>query len=242
MDGMMTAYGRRLGEQLRAENAPGILTRTWQSLATTLASAVAIMMLVLAPAHAVEPFGVATTPSRSAGLITRWLDLQTALAKDEVEINHCRIDANCESAAAQRYIAIIDEARRYSGRAMIGHLNRGVNGAIQSTRAIVPWLSPLAALSQPGDCKSYAIVKYLALGELGIPASDRRLVLLRGVSRPGETHLVVLVRDNDRWIILDNRTLTLVDSIAADHYEPLIEFSANGVRDFGPYSVRVAGG
>ena len=224
----------RLGERLRVENAPAIVTRALQGLAMKLGAAVVIMTLVLAPAHAVEPFGAATTPSQSAGLITLWLDLQTELAKDEVEIAHCRIDANCGSAAAQRYIEIIDEARRHSGRTMIGHLNRGINGAIQSTRAIVPWLPPLAALSQPGDCKSYAIVKYLALGELGIAASDRRLVMLRGVSRPSETHLVVLVRDNDRWIILDNRTLTLVDSIAANQYEPLIEFNANGVRDFGP--------
>jgi predicted transglutaminase-like cysteine proteinase len=163
-----------------------------------LASAVAIMTLVLTPAHAVEPFGAATTPSQSAGLITLWLDLQTELAKDEVEIAHCRIDANCGSAAAQRFIAIIDEARRYSGRPMIGHLNRGINGAIQSTRGIVPWLPPLAALSQPGDCKSYAIVKYLALGELGIAASDRRLVMLRGVSRPSEIQLF-LVRDKYTW-------------------------------------------
>ena len=137
------------------------------SLAMKLVSAVAIMTLMITPAHAVEPFGRATTPSQSAGLITRWLDLQTELAKDKAEITHCRIDVNCGSAAAQRYIAIIDEARLYSGRQMIGHLNRGINGAIPSTRAIVPWLPPLAALSQPGDCKSYAIVKYLALGELG---------------------------------------------------------------------------
>jgi predicted transglutaminase-like cysteine proteinase len=233
MHGVMTdAYGRRLGERLQVENAPAIVSRALQGLAMKFASAVAFMMLVLTPAHAVEPFGVATTPSQSAGLITLWLDLQTELAKDEVEITHCRIDANCGSAAAQRFIAIIDEARRYTGRKMIGHLNRGINGAIQSTRGIVPWLPPLAALSQPGDCKSYAIVKYLALGELGIAASDRRLVMLRGVSRPSEIHLVVLVRDNDRWIILDNRTLTLVDSIVANQYEPLIEFDANGVRDF----------
>jgi predicted transglutaminase-like cysteine proteinase len=165
-------------------------------------------------------------------LITLWRDLQTELAKDEVEITRCRINANCDSAAAQRLLAIIDEARQHSGRKMIGHLNRGINGAIQSTRGIVPWLPPLAALGQPGDCKSYAIVKYLALGELGIAASDRRLVMLRGVSRPSEIHLVVLVRDNDRWIILDNRTLTLVDSIVAQQYEPLNEFDANGVRDF----------
>jgi predicted transglutaminase-like cysteine proteinase len=230
---------RRLGERLQVENAPAIVIRALLGLAMKFACAVAIMTLVLTPAHAVEPFGAATTPSQSAGLITLWLDLQTELARDEVEIAHCRIDANCGSAAAQRFIEIIDEARRYGGRTMIGHLNRGINGAIQSTRAIVPWLPPLAALSQPGDCKSYAIVKYLALGELGIAASDRRLVMLRGVSRPNEIHLVVLVRDNDSWIILDNRTLTLVDSIAANQYEPLIEFDANGVRDFRP---RMEGG
>jgi predicted transglutaminase-like cysteine proteinase len=197
-----------------------------------LGSAVAIMMLVLTPAHAVEPFGVATTPSQSDGLITLWRDLQTEVAEDEVEITRCRIDTNCGSAAAQQLIAIIDEARQYSGRKMIGHLNRGINGAIQSTRTIVPWLPPLAALSQPGDCKSYAIVKYLALGELGIAASDRRLVMVRGASRPSERHVVAMVRDDDRWIILDNQTLALVDSMAARQYEPLNEFDANGVRDF----------
>jgi len=207
-----------------------------------LASVVAIMALLLTPAHAVEPFGLATVPSQSAGLIRLWLDLQAELGKDEAVITRCRIDTNCGSDAAQRFIAIIDEARQYSGRKMIGHLNRGINGAIQSTRAIVPWLPPLMALSQPGDCKSYAIVKYLALGELGIAASDRRLVILRLMSRPSERHLVVLVRDDDRWIILDSRTLTLVDSIAARQYEPLNEFDANGVRDFSAHSLRMDGG
>ena len=243
MDGAMTeAYGQRAGERLQGESAPAIVTRIWQGLAIRLAFAIAVMTLVFAPAHAVEPFGRATAPSQSGGLITRWVDLQRELARDKAEITQCRIDANCGSAAAQRYIAITDEARRYSGRKMIGHLNRGINGAIPSTRAIVPWLPPLAALSQPGDCKSYAIVKYLALGELGIPAGDRRLVMLRGVSRPSEIHLVVLVRDDDRWIILDNRTLTLVDSVAASQYEPLTEFDANGVRDFRPYSLEIEGG
>jgi predicted transglutaminase-like cysteine proteinase len=207
-----------------------------------LACAVAIMTLMLAPVQAAEPFGVATKPWQSAGLITLWLDLQTELAKDEAVITRCRTDANCGSAAAQRFIAIIDEARRYNGRKMIGHLNRSINGAIRSTRAVVPWLPPLAALSQPGDCKSYAIAKYLALGEVGIPASDRRLVMLRGVSRPSEIHLVVLVRDNDRWIILDNQTLTLVDSIAVHQYEPLNEFDANGVREFRRHSLRMKDG
>ncbi len=203
-----------------------------------LASAVVLITLVLTPAHAVEPFGSVTTASRSAPLIALWLGLQSDLAKDEAMITSYRTDPNCGSAAAQRLIAIIDEARQYNGRKLVGHLNRGINGAIQSTRGIVPWLPPLAAFSQPGDCKSYAVVKYLALGVLGVAASDRRLVLLRGVSRPSEIHLVVLVRDHDRWLILDNRTLILVDSIAAYQYDPLNEFDADGVRDFRPFSRR----
>src|SRR5262245_52637885 len=103
-----------------------------------LASAVVIMALVIGPAHAVEPFGVVATPSQSAGLIALWHGLQSELAKDQLVIAHCRINPNCDSAAARRLIAIIDEARQYSGRKLIGHLNRGINGAIQSTRAIVP--------------------------------------------------------------------------------------------------------
>ena len=108
MDGVMTdAYGRRPGVRLQLEHAPVIASRALQGLAIRLAFAVAVMTLVLAPAHAVEPFGRATTPSQSAGLITRWLDLQTELARDKAEITQCRIDVNCGSAAAQRYIAII---------------------------------------------------------------------------------------------------------------------------------------
>jgi len=198
-----------------------------------IACAVAAMTLVLTPAHAIEPFGLATTPSQNAGLIAIWHDLQTELIKDELVVTRCRTSPSCSAPAAQRFIAIVDEARQYSGRRMIGHLNRGINGAIQSTRGIVPWLPPLAALERPGDCKSYAIAKYLALGEAGIAASDRRLVMLRGASRPTEMHLVVLVRDDERWLILDNRTLTLVDSTAAHQYVPLNQFDANGVRDFG---------
>jgi predicted transglutaminase-like cysteine proteinase len=123
---------------------------------------------------------------------------------------------------------------------MIGHLNRAINLAIARTHRDVAWLLPLAALAQPGDCKSYAMVKYMALGEAGITTTDRRLVMVRARTTPGETHLIVIVRDGGRWLILDNRTNALVDSAAAHPYEPLQEFDVNGVRDFDPISHAVA--
>ncbi len=190
-----------------------------------------VAALALMQASAMEPFGRDAVPSKSDGLITTWRELQQEVAADEGEIKRCR-EQPCGSPAARRVISIVDEARRFGGRQMLGHLNRSINSAIPATRANVPWLSPLAALDRAGDCKSYAIAKYLALADAGIAARDRKLVMLQLTTPPGELHLAVLVRDAERWLILDNRTLTLVDSTATRQYAPLHEFDETGVRDF----------
>lgn len=195
-------------------------------------AALMAVALAFAQARAMEPFSHKAVPSQSAGLIATWRELQQALSEDEAEINLCRMQQRCESPAARRFISIVREARRYGGRKMIGHLNRSINSAIPTTRANVPWLSPLAALSQAGDCKSYAIAKYLALADAGVAASDRRLVMFQLTTAPAELHLAALVRDGEGWLILDNRTLTLVDSTETRQYAPLHEFDENGVRDF----------
>jgi len=205
-----------------------------------LTAAFAILILLYLPAKADEPFGVATVPSHSTYLAAIWRDLRSAVAEDESVVAFCRIDPDCGLGVALRLIGFVQEARRYQGREMIGHLNRAINLAIARTRQDVAWLPPLTALGQPGDCKSYAMAKYLALGEAGVATMDRRLVMVRLKTAPSEKHLVVIVRDVDRWLILDNRTSALVDSTAAHAYEPLQEFDVDGVRDFEPVPQTVA--
>jgi hypothetical protein len=47
-------------------------------------------------------------------------------------------------------------------------------------------------------------------------------------------HAAVALRDGGRWLILDNRTLTLVESSdVLGHYVPLYAFDHRGVRQFG---------
>jgi hypothetical protein len=53
-------------------------------------------------------------------------------------------------------------------------------------------------------------------------------------AHPQETHLVVVVRVAWRWLILDNRTLTLADSTDQQAYQPLHVFDHSGARDFPP--------
>jgi predicted transglutaminase-like cysteine proteinase len=193
------------------------------------------ILLIGAAPLAAEPFGIATVPAAPDSRIsTIWRDLQPAMRADEQTIVRCRANPACGSPAALRFIAIVDEARRYQGRALLGHINRAVNLAIPTTRGGVSWQSPLKALASFGDCKSYAVTKYAALGAAGIAPEDRRLVMVWDNARPQETHLVVVARVARRWLILDNRTLTLADSDDQQAYQPLHAFDHSGVRDFPP--------
>ena len=197
-------------------------------------AAIVTLVLLLGSVRAEEPFGVATVPTQDEKLAEIWRNLQLDIADDEFVIATCRAEPDCGSDGAKRFIALVDEARQYQGRALLGHLNRAVNAAIPMTRGNVPLYSPLAALTYPGDCKSYAMVKYVALGDAGVPASDRKIIMVWNNAWPDETHVVVAVREDEHWLILDDLTLTLVDSTAAYAYQPLHEFGADGARDFPP--------
>lgn len=179
-----------------------------------------------------EPFGVVTTPVPSSGLSAIWQAMQPDMRADEQTVIRCRADPSCGSSTALRFIAIVDEAKQYQGRGLLGHINRSINLAVVATRTgDIPWMSPLTALAVPGDCKSYAMAKYAALGDAGIAPEDRRLVVVWDRTRP-DTHLVVIVREAGRWLILDNRTMLLLDTEAPHPYQPLHMLDHSGARTF----------
>jgi hypothetical protein len=42
----------------------------------------------------------------------------------------------------------------------------------------------------------------------------------------------VAIREDQHWLILDNRNMTIVDAADAAEYVPLLEFDHRGVRQF----------
>jgi predicted transglutaminase-like cysteine proteinase len=90
------------------------------------------------------------------------------------------------------------------------------------------WASPLQTLnSEAGDCEDYAVVKYVALRELGVDADNLRVVIVRDNKRLIE-HAVVAVRHERKWLILDNRTMAILTAEDARNYHPL--FALNSTR------------
>jgi predicted transglutaminase-like cysteine proteinase len=90
------------------------------------------------------------------------------------------------------------------------------------------WATPLQFLARSGgDCEDFAIIKYLALRELGIDADDLRIVIVRDRAR-GIAHAVLAVYVDGRALILDNQRDDVVVADLVHHYVPVYSLNERG--------------
>jgi predicted transglutaminase-like cysteine proteinase len=186
-----------------------------------------------------EPFGLPTMIASSSEASEKWLDLQSRIRSEESTLAACRTDEGACAAVARRLLSIVELGRQHQGRARLGQINRAVNLSIRPMSDWAQygvadyWSTPLETLSSgAGDCEDYATVKYVALRESGIAPDDLRLVIVLNI-RDQKNHAVLAVRYEENWLILDNRTLVMVNADLARHYYPLFVFDQRGVRTFG---------
>ena len=170
-------------------------------------------------------------------VLNKWSHARVEIARELKIVDQCRKDNVC-SPGAQRLIDLSAESAGRSGRARLGLINRAVNLAIAPTsdeaqwRVTDHWSSPLDTLeSERGDCEDYAIVKYLALLDTGMSEADLKIVLMRSIF-PNEDHAVVAARVDNEWLILDNRTLTLVRDTNLTRSAPAFVLDQVGVWRF----------
>ena len=190
-----------------------------------------------------EPFGLVTFRAPEGQLWVKWRKLESELADESRVLSQCQADPErCGDPAAQKYLAMIGESRRLRDHAKIAWINRTINAAISyasdQDQYGVPdlWTAPLATLgSGQGDCEDYAIAKYVALRDAGFSARDLRLIIVRDrVAR--QDHAVAGIRQDGRWLILDNRHDVLLERKDAWHFTPLFALDQQGVKLFAaPY-------
>jgi predicted transglutaminase-like cysteine proteinase len=195
-----------------------------------------------------EPFGLSTIPAAETAIAATWKQLLVEINNDLSIVAKCRKQSqSCSSPAAIELVSIAKEAEGHDGLAQIGHFNRAANFAIRvldTTHADDEWRSPLAILSRgSGDCKHYAVLKYAMLKELGLSADALKIIIVE-VRSSHQLHAILAVRaEKGHWLLLDNRTLMLVESsMALGYYDPLYELDQNGARQFAlpPRSPQVA--
>jgi predicted transglutaminase-like cysteine proteinase len=185
-------------------------------------------------------FGLESVAVARGEILTKWNRVAAEIAADRDVLRRCREAAATCPASAQKLLAVIAEGQAREGRARIGTINRAINLAIKPMSDLAQWgvidrwSAPLETLSSGrGDCEDYAIAKYVALGEAGFSEDKLRLVIVRDLGL-GEDHAILAVRDSEKWLLLDNRRLVLVEDGELQRVEPLFALNRDGVREFTP--------
>ncbi len=205
-----------------------------------------------APARKVEkgqePFGLFAFRAPEGLLWQKWRGIEATLRREAGVLEACRKEADGCTRAAAHFLAIVNGAAGRTGRSRLEYVNGALNAAIQYTTDYaqhgVPdrWSAPLESLtSGRGDCEDYAIAKYVALREAGVPATELRIVLLRDTASR-EDHAVLAARDGERWFVLDNRGARFAQDQDLPHYMPLFGLNQDGVTLFAaPYAWSLRG-
>jgi predicted transglutaminase-like cysteine proteinase len=187
--------------------------------------------------QAAQLFGMEAEPVATGQLPEKWHRVEVAMAQDFAVVAQCHANGTCP-VAAQRLIGISAEGAGRSGRARVGLINRAADLAISPVSDEIQWgvadhwSDPFETLlSNRGDCEDYAILKYAALLEAGIPKDDVKIVILKNFF-PNEDHAVVATRVDGKWLILDNRTLTLVRDTDITRAIPEFVLDHDGVKRF----------
>ena len=174
-----------------------------------------------------EPFDMPAKAALPDDIASKWSDLQSRVLADEKTIAACRLDNAACSPAARQFLSLAITDDKSERRAQLGKVNRAVNLAIRPASDWAQygvadfWASPLQTLaSGAGDCEDYAIVKYTLLRALGMSETDLRFIIVRDDKHQTE-HAVVAARDGQDWLLLDNRTLFIVNAVDAGYYSPL---------------------
>jgi predicted transglutaminase-like cysteine proteinase len=153
-------------------------------------------------------------------LVRKSRELQDRIKQD------LEIVRTCDPCAPEvvEFKALVTIANAESGRKRFGLVNRAIKEKITPTSDLAQygqrdyWASPLETLrSRKGDCEDFAILKYAIFLKAKVPQEDLRLLI---VDDRGEDHMVLVVRLDNKWIVLDNRTLTMADLQEVVKYDP----------------------
>jgi predicted transglutaminase-like cysteine proteinase len=187
--------------------------------------------IALCAGHAARADDEFSAARHYPGLTAKWRDVQARMSEDSAHLAVCRAEPQACLPEEKQLVAIADASREQEGRARVGHINRAVNLAIRPISDLArfgvadQWSAPTETLrAGGGDCEDYAILKFLILREAGLSESELKLLIVR---QPGSRipHAVLAARVEGDWILLDNRSFTLV-RLNDSPYRVLTQFAA----------------
>jgi len=83
------------------------------------------------------------------------------------------------------------------------------------------WETPYEFQRKSGNCKDYAIAKFMSLRALGVSNSLMRVVVVQDLNLGGIIHAVLVVFVDGKAYILDNQIKQVIPALSVYHYVPI---------------------
>jgi predicted transglutaminase-like cysteine proteinase len=171
-----------------------------------------------------------TVRLNEGALVEIWQTVTDQFFQDDIRVKSCFEHKTEDCAVVFQLMKVVEEARQYRGKTMLGHLNRAINLMIKP--GLGNWTNALDTIELgAGDCKGYSIAKYFALLQAGVSADNVRLAIVYN-QRRSATHMVVAVRQDETWSILDNLTMLILSDFEQKTYLPMFVLDYTGVRGY----------
>jgi predicted transglutaminase-like cysteine proteinase len=154
-----------------------------------------------------------------------------AVSRTPLDAQWNRVNASPRPAAWTSGFAHLNAGNRET---LLRQVNQWVNGRIRFVDdrrgfgQVDRWSGASETLRRgTGDCEDYALTKMQLLAALGFDGRDMYHTIVRDVVRQGD-HAILVVRLDDRFVVLDNLHEDIVDSGALPDYRPIMSYSSAG--------------
>ena len=179
----------------------------------------------MAPAGILLPglFGTREIHSENLRAFPKWT---AALQRFKRELD------NCKAADCTEWNDLVAMLRGWSATTQMVLLNAAINRHRYiedwaNWELADYWATPLQFLAHDGDCEDFAIAKYLALRQVGVPVDRLRVVIVRDHAR-NRMHAVLAVFVAGRALIMDNLRDDIVSAELVRQYEPVYSINEQG--------------
>ena len=120
----------------------------------------------------------------------------------------------------------LERGRGLKGLALLKAVNDAFNDDLRYPYVPDPvdyWETPYQFLERSGDCEDYAVAKYMALEQLGVPDEDMMILVVAAKDYGGQGHAVLIVFLGNEGYILDILIKAVMEQARAQSsYTPLI--------------------
>jgi predicted transglutaminase-like cysteine proteinase len=187
---------------------------------------------VSAPATPDVLFGsreIAFSPNLAA--FERWQDVKTRFANQRNLKSSCD-GSDAKTCPVQWWQNFVAELSTLPLKDRIARVNDTFNrvtyvSATANWHNPGYWETPFEFLAKGGQCQDYAIAKYLALLDSGVPEEQMRFVVLRYIAR-GLDHAVTVVNVGGEEMVLDNLAAEIKPADENEGYAPYYALNDRG--------------